>query len=155
MRIFKVELIRPVNTAVCVMGIGVLLFQSTDSVGQSCVAPPSGLVSWWRGDGDASDWTGAHNGVFANGVSFTNGVVGQAFALDGVSGAIDAGPWFNLQVFSITLWVKASASQQFLADIIDNYHSSVRSWVVQAQATGTDFNFIRPTNGTGPTVSFT
>src|SRR5437899_546796 len=102
MRILKVGLTQSFNIGVLVMGVGtVLLFQPTDSVGQSCLSPPAGLVSWWRGEGDASDWTGAHNGVFTNGVSFTNGVVGQAFALDGVSGAIDAGPWFNLQVFSI------------------------------------------------------
>ncbi len=30
---------------------------------QVCVPPPSGLVSWWPGDGDAADIQGANDGT--------------------------------------------------------------------------------------------
>ena len=46
-----------------------------------CVTPPSGLVGWWKGDGNALDSFGGNNGVNQN-VTYSNGVVGQAFAFD-------------------------------------------------------------------------
>ena len=29
----------------------------------SCIVPPSGLVSWWPGDGNANDIHGTNNGI--------------------------------------------------------------------------------------------
>ena len=131
------------------------LLPPTNSFGQSCDPAPSGLVSWWRGEGDGFDWLGVHDAILTNGVSFVAAEVGQGFALDGSTGAIDLGPWFNLQTFSIALWVNPSSQQQSLADLIDNNHDSSRSWVVQGLSTGTDFQFLRPTNNAGPSVHFT
>jgi hypothetical protein len=45
----------------------------------NCVPPPSGLVSWWRGEGNGNDSAGTNNGTLLNGVSFAAGMVGQAF----------------------------------------------------------------------------
>jgi subtilase family serine protease len=50
----------------------------------NCVTVPSGLVSWWPGEGNANDVVGTNNGVLVNG-GYTNGEVGQAFALVGTS----------------------------------------------------------------------
>ena len=47
----------------------------------SCVTPPSGLVGWWKGDGSTLDSVLGNNGVAQN-ISYTNGVVGQAFVCD-------------------------------------------------------------------------
>src|SRR6266545_3162494 len=44
-----------------------------------CVPPLSGLVSWWPGEGNANDLVGSNNGTLLNGVSFAEGIVGQAF----------------------------------------------------------------------------
>ena len=104
-----------------------------------CVPPPSGLASWWRGEGDASDAVGGRNGALSGGVSFPSGKVGQAFSLNGVDGEVDLGSWFNLQVFSVALWVKANPSQNSSADIMDNNHTDYRSWVVQYNNTGLQF----------------
>jgi alpha-tubulin suppressor-like RCC1 family protein len=46
-----------------------------------CTPPPSGLVGWWKGDGNTLDSIAANNGVNQN-ITFSNGVVGQAFACD-------------------------------------------------------------------------
>jgi len=100
---------------------------------------PSGLVSWWRGQGDATDALGVHNGTLSGGVSFPAGEVGQAFSLNGADGEVDLGNWFNLQTFSVALWVNAGASQVISADIIDNNHNNFRSWVVQYNNTGLQF----------------
>src|SRR2546426_844471 len=43
-----------------------------------CVPAPSGLVSWWRGNGDANDVVGGNNGTLQGGVTFVPGKVGQA-----------------------------------------------------------------------------
>ena len=74
------------------------------------------------------------------GVTFTNGEVVQAFSFDGGDDSVDLGSWFNLQTFSIGLWVKPNASQSTYADIIDNNHTGSRSLVVQYQNTGLQFN---------------
>jgi hypothetical protein len=48
----------------------------------NCVSSPSGLVSWWSGNGTANDIAGTNNGIFVN-PSFGTGEVNQAFAFDG------------------------------------------------------------------------
>ncbi len=50
----------------------------------NCVTPPNGLVSWWRGENNASDSVGGNNGVFL-GAAFKNGEVNEAFSFN-VSG---------------------------------------------------------------------
>lgn len=46
---------------------------------QNCVTPPAGLVSWWRGETNASDTIGTNNGTVLNGVYFEPGLVGNCF----------------------------------------------------------------------------
>lgn len=48
-----------------------------------CVTPPSGLVSWWPGDGTANDTVGSNNGTPLNNASFAPGKVNAAFSFDG------------------------------------------------------------------------
>lgn len=45
----------------------------------NCVPPPDGLVSWWRGENNASDSFGPNNGLVLNSVYFEPGLVGQCF----------------------------------------------------------------------------
>ena len=54
----------------------------------SCTPPPSGLVSWWPGEGNANDIVGTNNGTLQGPVGFAAGEVGQAFVLDGSSTSI-------------------------------------------------------------------
>jgi hypothetical protein len=52
-------------------------------------APTAGeLVSWWRGEGDATDSVGGNNGLPQVGVGFSRGRVGQAFSFDGYGGGV-------------------------------------------------------------------
>ena len=48
----------------------------------SCDPPPSGLISWWPGEGNANDAAGTNNAL-ANNVGYTGGEVGSAFYLNG------------------------------------------------------------------------
>jgi hypothetical protein len=96
-----------------------------------CSPPPSGLVGWWPGNGTFADLMGEHPGAPSNGVSFADGLVGQSFNLNGTD-CVELGAWFNLQTFTISMWVKAGGSQvTSYADILDNNHTGSRSWVIQ------------------------
>jgi hypothetical protein len=58
-----------------------------------CAPPPPGIVGWWKGDGNTIDSVSSNNGVAVN-VTFTTGVVGQAFACN----SVDYGPYVGVQV---------------------------------------------------------
>src|SRR5689334_15837441 len=49
-----------------------------------CAPVPAGLVSWWRGEGNADDAVGSNHGQLHNGASFAPGKVGQGFLFDGM-----------------------------------------------------------------------
>ena len=68
---------------------------------QVCVPPPSGIVAWLPGDGNANDIIGGNNGTLEAGVTFAPGEVGQAFKFNGLDGGggIDLG---NVSAFDFT-----------------------------------------------------
>jgi hypothetical protein len=49
----------------------------------TCVQPPSGMVSWWKGEDNANDFTGGNNGALVNSPTFADGRVGRAFNFGG------------------------------------------------------------------------
>ena len=86
------------------------LFSFSDThvhVNAQCVTPASGHVGWWPGDGDARDLALANTGVIEDGVTFTPGMVGKAFTLNG--GAADvvvpASTALNVSSFTMAAWV--------------------------------------------------
>jgi Concanavalin A-like lectin/glucanases superfamily len=54
------------------------------------IGPPSGIVSWWPGDGNFTDIVAGSNGTPVGGVTFAPSEVGQAFNFNGVDGAVTA-----------------------------------------------------------------
>jgi hypothetical protein len=77
------------------------------SVGQ-CIAPPAGLVAWWRAEGNALDSAGTNNGTLVSGATFAPGEVGQAFSFSGGNDAIEVADSASLRIApSITIegWV--------------------------------------------------
>jgi hypothetical protein len=79
-----------------------------------CVQPPSGLVSWWPGEGNANDIIGSNNGAIEGTVTFAQGKIGQAFQFNGSQDSgINLGdvPAFNFtqaDSFSIEAWINIS-----------------------------------------------
>src|ERR1035438_4635261 len=77
----------------------------------ACVSPPSGLVSWWRAEGNALDEAGTNNGTLVGNTTYGPGRVGQAFVLDGSGDGVSVGnpPNLQLQNFTIEAWVKRAS----------------------------------------------
>ena len=76
----------------------------------TCSIPPSGLVSWWKGEGNAIDSFGTNNGTLENGATFASGKVGQAFSFNGNSSvSVPNNASLNPQTFTIAGWVNPAA----------------------------------------------
>jgi len=105
-----------------------------DGCSSSCTLEPvvptcgqehtAGMVSYWKGDGNADDSYDANDGTLMNGAAFTIGQVGQAFSFDGSDDYVDAGMGSNTimagKYMTIESWVypKALASGINKADSI-------------------------------------
>jgi hypothetical protein len=81
----------------------------------NCVAPPAGLVSWWRAEGNGNDAVGANNGVLTSGVMFATGEVGQAFSFDGLHSSVTVPASSSLNVgqgngFSLEAWINPAGN---------------------------------------------
>src|SRR6266581_3321424 len=64
---------------------GSVLFLTPTCVLQAdCIPPASGLIAWWQGEGNTSDFLGGNNAALVNGATFSKGEVGQSFSFDGV-----------------------------------------------------------------------
>jgi hypothetical protein len=74
-----------------------------------CVTPPSGILAWWPGEGNANDIIGADNGVLQGAVTFAPGEVGQAFAFDGVQSFVTVPDSVALRLsssdFTLSAWI--------------------------------------------------
>jgi DNA-binding beta-propeller fold protein YncE len=84
------------------------------------VAAPSGILSWWAGNGNAADSVGPNAGTLNSGVTFATGEVGSAFNFNDtsyVSANTTALPTGNSDR-TMEMWVKAnsfSTNESFFA----------------------------------------
>ena len=77
-----------------------------------CSPPPSGLVSWWPGNGSAADLAGSNNGALRGNVSYVAGEVGQAFSFNGNGAGVVIGNPVSLQLqnFTIDAWIERGST---------------------------------------------
>ena len=96
------------RSILCSLSALAALFLCPNALAQSCTFAPPGLVSWWRAEGDASDFVGGNNGTLIGDASFGPGMVGQAFVFDGFGDAVDLGNPDNLKLqnFTIEAWIR-------------------------------------------------
>ncbi|MBI4450889.1 LamG domain-containing protein, partial [Candidatus Woesearchaeota archaeon] len=80
--------------------------QTASCTGQ-CATPPSGAISWWKGEGNANDAIDGNHGTLQNGATFAAGKTGQAFSFDGTSSVtLNAAPTVpNQGSFTYDLWI--------------------------------------------------
>jgi hypothetical protein len=117
----KLSIAMPVRVSFLVLMLG-----GISALGD-CVAPPSGLVAWWRGEGNAQDAVGFSHGSLLNGVSFVTGRIGQAFKFNSSSGSYISVPdsqlWdLSTNDFTIELWAN-------FASVAENHNLS-QPWAI-------------------------
>ncbi len=87
---------------------------------------PPGLVAYWPGEGDAADATGANPGTLANGTSFGDGRISQAFHLDGVDDYVDVGalPALNgAEGLTVMAWVWREHGNPSVGGIVGQWNT--------------------------------
>jgi hypothetical protein len=91
----------------------------TVSTGVDCPGAPSGMVAWWRGEWNTSDYAGTNDAVFQGVSGYGPGEVGGAFLFDGLSTYLevpDSPLWsFGTNDLTIELW--ADFSVVFASDM--------------------------------------
>jgi sugar lactone lactonase YvrE len=102
----------------------------------STVPVPSGILSWWAGDGNATDLVGPNNGTLNNGVTFFQGQVADGFNFNNTNYL--SAPTTNLPTGknnrTLELWVKInslSPNESFFAGY-GNFGSSGQTYQVGA-----------------------
>ncbi len=112
------------DTSLATIAVDVLLDNVSVNPVSQCLSPPSGLVNWWQGEGNANDSADGANGTLQNGATFAAGEVGQAFSFDGVDDYVSFGNTagnFGTNDFSIEFWIKTTAA---------TYASVIEKWPV-------------------------
>ena len=98
----------------CCVGVSLVVLTSVTEAQN--IVPAGGLVSWWRGDGNALDSADNNNGVALNGASYAPGAFGNAFAFDGLNDHVRVPTAANLNITGpITLgaWVNRRTTGTF------------------------------------------
>jgi len=79
-----------------------------------CAPPASGIVAWWRGEGNTSDDVGASAGTMIGGAGFNTGEVGQGFAFNGASSYVSIPDSQLLDSFTnrltVEFWFRANST---------------------------------------------
>jgi hypothetical protein len=105
------------NPALSASEIATIYNADSSGMCRPSVVPPSGLVSWWQGENDATDYIGVNNGTLKNGASFAQGKVGQAFSFNGTNQYVEVPNstlWnFGSNDFSINFWVNFDGADSF------------------------------------------
>src|SRR3990172_3078266 len=91
------------------------------SFAQTCVPPPSGLISWWPGEGNANDIVGINNGTLMNGATFVTGKVGQAFSFDGINDYVSVpGTFGGGSEATVEAWIKPNGTTGDFQSIVSS-----------------------------------
>ena len=87
----------------------VATFYDLPGIPLTCAQPPSGMVGWWPGDGNANDIIGGNNG---GGATFAPGMVGRAFSFNGTDASVSIPDSTVLELgasdFTIDFWLRTT-----------------------------------------------
>ncbi len=113
-----------------------LIFSPATVNADNCLTPPPGLISWWKGDGNAADYVAGDNGVLVNGAGYAPGKVSQAFSFNGTNQYVQVAynpAWnFGTSDFSFEFWTRLAdpgrnVAQAFMA--LDSGPGNTTKWI--------------------------
>src|SRR5215471_8497199 len=136
-----------INPSTLFVGTATLIFQiATADPGLASASPPDctpapdGLVSWWKGEGNALDTAGGNDGALLNGTTFVSSEVGQGFSFDGNNQIVQIpySPSLITSNFTVEAWVKPSTqvSDAIGQDLIFGQNFGVPQLVVRPGTNG-------------------
>lgn len=90
---------------------------ATPAAAIPCLPPPLNLVSWWPGEGSASDLVSTNHGLYSGGLTNVAGRVGQAFRFNGTDAYVRVPASSNLNIglgsgLTLEAWVKVNDFSQ-------------------------------------------
>jgi hypothetical protein len=124
-----------------------------------CDTPPTGLVSWWAGEGDAGDVAGGNSGTLSNGVTFAPGLVGEAFTFNApnqIAVIPDSASLDPTNALSIEGWMLVTAYPPVDASVIaakEDIHG-VRQYELDVLHTGNQLVFMSTIGVPGGFLSY-
>jgi hypothetical protein len=120
------------------------------------VNPTSGLISWWRAEGNALDSIGTNNGTLVNGAIFGPGMAGQGFAFNGVNQSVDIPDSASLHPAAVTLeaWVIYAANNKYQVLFAKALGTgTLDSYTLWLDASGYLNGGVSDTSGFGPVLA--
>ena len=93
---------------------------------------PAGLLAWYRGESNAVDELGQHNGTPNGGISYVPGYNGAAFKFDGNNGYVDLGNWSPGTRWTVEAWVNPSLIQGGRRAIVSGFQEC-QDWGIAMQ----------------------
>ena len=98
------------NRALSASEVHAIYNAGSEGMCRPCAMPPTGLVSWWTADGNATDRVGTNHGMLQGNATYAEGKVGQAFSLDGVDDYVQVASPTSLplgnEARTIGVWLK-------------------------------------------------
>lgn len=103
----------------------------------SCQAPPTtGLVSWWKAEGNATDSAGSNHGsmqvTFSGEVPYAPGRIGQAFSFQGTGRVTIPHAaslnFTNTDEYSLDLWVRTGPHTNASPAVVEKWNELTPTW---------------------------
>jgi VCBS repeat-containing protein len=117
----------------------------------TCLPPPSGLISWWPGNGMTQDIASGRDAELWNGASYGTGLAGQAFSLDGIDDfvSVDDNPALNFGTsdFTVDLWINFNTTEGEQILVEKNVESSNRTGWTLTKMSGNSIRLHLPSPG--------
>lgn len=108
------------------------------------VIAPNGLIGWWRGESNAVDQLGVHNGIPWGNATYAPGRVGTAFSLDGINSYIDLGPWGAGSNWTFEAWVNPSPTYSPYRQTIFGSLANCLDWGLELNSSQLGMQFRQP-----------
>lgn len=128
-----------INFLLTIVFFGAMFFHAAQTFGQTCAPPPSGIVAWYPGEGNANDIQGGNNGTINGTVSFVAAKVGQGFQTGADSFVrVPSAPSLRPNIVSAELWVRATSPgiYKYPLGVVRGYNGADRSIASYAFYTG-------------------